>query len=691
MKKNKIENKNENSGNTPKAKKQVFVSYSHADMNIAQSVIRALKRRGFDIWFDDEGKGIPPGESWLSYIDKQLAGAGKILFFMSRDSIKRPQVIRELKMMLEQKKEIITIMLEEVPFSRIEDEELRSYFNQIQVMKLRSYGGLNGRFINALMKLIGKDFCENWQEPKEDETPVLERMEETEKSYVYEDGYPVLERQLVDGEEYCFYKLTPGDISPMMVFPAAMDDQWFPDYMYEQRGFAGKNKLEKEIAWNRQLLQRNEIMLSLLHAPQVLLNRAFLLNAPFIYDCYYKGSPRYTDTENEAFSALVKQGAFCLYLMTEEHPLEIPKFQVIPEVAEAWKAFGKQAGVHCLKLDWDKETNLAECRRRLFVPFYEFCVTLCDEPYRVDSLMNELGIPKEKENLFKKKLIQVRDHAMKEGYKAGQGFNFTRSQFYRAFVVKKGSNIPEGIFDKRKPFSTELKRIADLKYNCNLADACQCIYREPKHSLKRSALAEIQAGNAMYRQELKIEDLSYAISEFHVNLPGEPIKIPLTKHLNFKLILNTRTKSAYWKEYMENVERMSRRANQWMVDFNAMGTCMEYFKGFAAELEQQLPKDSCMECEDAISIIYQIDNQRITTVYNESEKQRYFHVDGSKVKAGLAPVSIYFCFGDMLHNELDDTICSEILFYQGRTDINGNVFSEKILETLREERFEEVI
>ena len=109
-----------------KVERYLFISYSHADMNIAQSVIRALQRRNFRIWYDDEGKGIPPGTSWLDYIDEKLKKAGKTIFFLSRDSIKRPQVIRELKMMLKQKKEIkkssllsFAVLYLSLPFSHV--------------------------------------------------------------------------------------------------------------------------------------------------------------------------------------------------------------------------------------------------------------------------------------------------------------------------------------------------------------------------------------------------------------------------------------------------------------------------------------------------------------------------------------------------------------------------------------------
>lgn len=674
-----------------KVERYLFISYSHADMNIAQSVIRALQRRNFRIWYDDEGKGIPPGTSWLDYIDEKLKKAGKTIFFLSRDSIKRPQVIRELKMMLKQKKEIITVMLEEVPFSRIEDEEIREYFNRVQVMKLRTYGGLNSGFLKALMNLIGMEYCKRpaGEEVTFEEVPVLERMEEQEKSYIYEDGFPVKAHYKNETMEYDFYKLTPGDTSPMMVFPAAMDDQWHPDYMYRKKGFAGKYKLSPEIAAIRYPYQRDEVMLSLLHYPQVLLNRAFLLNAPFIYDCYWKDSSRYSEGENEAFTNLINKGVICTYLMTEKHPAEIPRFEVDECVAAAWNEFCQKENVHCLRFDWDEQTNLTECRRRLFAPFYEFCVTLCDEPYRIESLMNALEIPEEKKQQFKKRLIQVRNRVMKEGQKEDGSFNFSRSQFYQAFVIKKDTKVAEGIFDKRKPFALELKQMIDLKYNCNLADGCQCILKEPKHSLLRAALAENQTGNSIYRQELKVDDLSYAISEFSPELDGNRVRLPMTEYLTFELVNDIRTNSSYWKEYMEHVERMTRRANQWMIDFNSMGKCVEFFKLFAGEMEQKLPEASCRETDDAVSIIFQIDNQRISIVYNETKKQRYFHVNDKQARRGLSPLSIYFSFGDVLEEDTADTICSEILFYQGRTDINGDDFSKKIIKILKEEGFKE--
>lgn len=661
--------------------KFIFVSYSHQDMLKVESIIRSLRRHCFHVWYDENGKAISPTTNWDDFINGKIKDATQCIYFMSRDSISRPQVIRELKLMLELKKEIFTIMLEEVPFSRIQDNLLKDYFSKKQVMKVRSYGGVNREFIFALMKQLSLD-CRDKTAPTLDLSNVTIHTTTSignfSSAYIYEDGNPIESYYTKNDQTAVYYKLTIGDTSPSAVFPCSTDNQWYPCEFY----ISSRNRHKEKYAALKQQIQRNEIMSALLHYQQILLNRAFVLNASFLNSCYWKESDKYDSDEAQAFAELISNGSICIYLMHENDPTEFGEYDIRSHIKEAWIEFCRSARLHCVKLDWNPEVNRSECTHRLYTPFYEFCVTLCDDPLRITSLMDALDIPREKYDAFLKRLIQVRNKVIKNG------FSYTRNQFYIDFVTCKGTKVSDSIFDRRKPFAIELKKIIDLKYNCNFADACQCLLKEPNDSLQRISLMENTVRMAMYQNEMKFEDLSFAISEFSIKFSSSRVKLPKLENFTFVMINDLRKNNSAWSEYIALLDIMSRRANQWMVDFNLMENALKSFDEIVTSFRKYIDSENCIEADSAISIIYQIDNQRITTVYNYTKGVRYFESNQKKTSVGLSPIRIYFCYGDALDPNIHDSISSEILFYQGVTDISALEFSNKLTNYLKQENFE---
>lgn len=58
----------------------MFVSYSHKDKDVVESVIQLLQRQACNIWYDP---GITPGESWNDDIAKHLKDEKCFLVFLS--------------------------------------------------------------------------------------------------------------------------------------------------------------------------------------------------------------------------------------------------------------------------------------------------------------------------------------------------------------------------------------------------------------------------------------------------------------------------------------------------------------------------------------------------------------------------------------------------------------------------------
>ena len=90
--------------------KKIFISYSHKDHIFANAIARFLIRRGYQVWIDS--KQLQVGANWSEDIDEAVKQADYVFGILSADSVRRPEVIRELCIALNQKKEqflVITI------------------------------------------------------------------------------------------------------------------------------------------------------------------------------------------------------------------------------------------------------------------------------------------------------------------------------------------------------------------------------------------------------------------------------------------------------------------------------------------------------------------------------------------------------------------------------------------------------
>src|SRR5438046_10690388 len=75
-------------------KPRVFVSYSMKDTGFARDFVGALKRHGFDAWFDQFE--IAPGSPIREEIGEALRKSDAVVILLTEDSIKRPNVFFEL-------------------------------------------------------------------------------------------------------------------------------------------------------------------------------------------------------------------------------------------------------------------------------------------------------------------------------------------------------------------------------------------------------------------------------------------------------------------------------------------------------------------------------------------------------------------------------------------------------------------
>ena len=109
---------------------QVFISYSHADQEIAAKLQSHIEANGFEVWVDSK---IGLGQNWVEQIDTQLRRSSHLVALLSPASIRSDMVRREIAIAYGLKKadklSILPVRLglsEELPY------ELGAYLDHIQ-------------------------------------------------------------------------------------------------------------------------------------------------------------------------------------------------------------------------------------------------------------------------------------------------------------------------------------------------------------------------------------------------------------------------------------------------------------------------------------------------------------------------------------------------------------------------------
>ena len=457
----------------------IFVSYSRTDIRIVEGILRILSTQGFRLWYDQMGEGIDAGRSWRSVIDERLQNSRAFLIFLGYGMQDRPEVMRELAMAAEKQEAdpsyvILPVFLNRIP---IEDfpKKVRPVLLRSQNIGLWLYGGVTERFVRRIV------YTESWPEEIVDndvraeqglpewkadgvETTGMEFDLEEDSGYVYRYASPQLTEKESEGKLIRYYKVSPGEVSPHAVYPFVMDNQWCPLSFYENKNFQKDGLADRELEKAREEIQRKEICRGLLHARQLLVNRAFLQNSK-VFIQWYKahGTKGY-----DSFCRLLESGAILLVLFREQMPCEETAYDNTDWTA--WKQLCAEHVTYCLRMDWeDDRTNEMETDKLLGFPFHNYCVTTAENKYRIKEMTNAFALSQADAEKMRRIWKQIQNSAIRTREKTGKGY--TRNQFYTDYIIEENSNVVECCISPEKRFARELKQMIDMRYNLNFAEA----------------------------------------------------------------------------------------------------------------------------------------------------------------------------------------------------------------------------
>ena len=87
----------------------LFISYAHADQEIAFQISKALKKSGIEVWIDNS---IVGGQVWTNDIARAIRTAKAILLVGSSRSLTRPIVKKEIYFAVDENKPILPVFIE---------------------------------------------------------------------------------------------------------------------------------------------------------------------------------------------------------------------------------------------------------------------------------------------------------------------------------------------------------------------------------------------------------------------------------------------------------------------------------------------------------------------------------------------------------------------------------------------------
>ncbi len=662
----------------------VFVSYSRTDIRIVEGILRILATQGFRFWYDQMGEGIDAGMNWRSVIDERLQSSRAFLIFLGYGVQDRTEVMRELEMAARRRKTdpsyvILPVFLNRIP---IEDfpEQVRSLLMKSQNIGMWLYGGVTERFVRRIVyagswpaEVVDDSYRREMGLPKwkADGTEIAEiefRPEEL-TDYIYHYAAPKLTEKESEGKLIRYYQVSPGEVSPHAVYPFVMDNQWCPVSFYDDGRFLKHGFLSDELGAERERLQRQEICRGLLHARQLLVNRAFLQNS-MVFIRWYKAKGT---REYESFCRLLENGSVLLVLYREQMPCEETAYGNTDW--EAWKQLCAEHVTYGLRMDWeDDRTNEIETDKLLSFPFHNYCVTTAENKYRMEEMVSAFSLSEEEAEKMKRKWKQIQRRAIRTREETGEGY--TRNQFYIDHIIEKGTETVDCRISSRKWFARELKQMIDMRYNLNFAEAFGIKPIIPR-DVQVNPVMDDEMAAAPGGREVSAEELVYAAGSFHPEMFLRDVPLISNSDLTLDLVEAMRN-LPQWQKYIRLVEDADNRASQWDIDFSYIRAVWEEYQKWIAAARRTLPGLGWKEQKGAVTIIYRIGAKEIRTVFCQEEREPCVTENELLPGNRKQVITIDYVCGDISESGWENCFLTEIRLFQGWTHETGSFVYERL-------------
>lgn len=667
--------------------KKIFISYSHADSRFARAIARYLQRRKYLVWIDAEQ--IKIGEDWSQDIDEAIEQSDFIFCILTKDSVRRREVIREAEIGLKKNPKKLLFLtigrIHESWFVNKTDTGVKNLIKHLQTYQHVEFNG-HGDVTEERMVLIDEFLSRGYSNNVTSNQPIIEKDE-----YIAINGVPQPIIDSVNGQ--LFYKVQPYDLSVATGYPFALDNQWIPEiiyqeekcwYEFEKNGFASI-ELQEII----QQEQENNFIISLIHMRQLIINKSALLNTVALRNFYMSEKSRLS------FVNFLRNGTIIIFLYGEGEMTpfvhKLPKYETEKESIEQWNALCKAHPVYCIRENWSNAIDQHS------IDFVKFCCTIADDIEDNTILSESFGMDLPTRIQFFSTLKEIAIQGFIRARMSGTNVfsnmkGLSRSYFYRNFIVREESaNSPKPtlncLFDRDKPFHLELKRMVDFFYNSLFTNYFNCWPLIPVNIPSNLTFLS-QSYLKHYENNVDVEELEYALSEF---MSYQKV-LSAYGQLGAEIFLNkwdlkkveTLRNEENWLDYINSFENIVRRSHSWQIDFSELNYMVEKFAQMLQPFhlscgEEKMP-------EPCYSFRVMVGSSVIDMVISDKWK-KYKDVQGT-YKTNRNPIQVSFQLGDITNKLIQNTIFYPICIFRGITIYDqGRDFHDKLERFLVENNF----
>lgn len=676
--------------------RKIFISYSHQDSNTAQGIARFLIRQGFEVWIDIDK--LVSGQSWTNNIDEALASSDVFLAIISRNSVRRAEVLREISEALLRKKtdesfQVLFTVIGSIHASWFSDNEDRiaediiNHLENVQYIHLNAKGTISiSSMHNLIRALNGKIIYSEDNDSQKD------------GDYIYEAGMP--EKTFDNESENTFYRVNASDLAPSTVFPFAMDNQWLPDAIMEANSdlrskFLQKGFKDLDVQEYITKYQMKSLFLSLLHTRQIILNRASILNSHGLQALYFEDSDC-SEKDRDAFVKLLHNGSIVVFLYGDNEVTpyisNMPSYDTMRYAVLEWNKLCTNHSIYCIRENW--ETPIDKHREE----FVKYCTTLAFNVEMNEMLSECFGFDINQKREFFTILKEIEMTVFLQTHITGTGQRsavkgFSRSAFYRNFIVKNKSDncedpVLDCIFDEKKPYHLQLKKMIDVYYNSIFTNYFNCSALLPS-SIKPEDTFIYQAYLKHGIKEVGTDELEYAFSEFfndetllrHIAEIGEEFYLD---NWSLEKIVELRS-SMRWREYIELLEYIANRSNVWEVDFSEIERLVRLFVSCATDSKRDDVVDVDNSTFTPAYTFRLCIGSKVLDIISTNNVRKLKPYPGLFSANNQNTLSLQFMLGDTSSkmNNVSESIFAPIKIFDGRTDhTGGNAYYEEICSFL---------
>lgn len=678
-------------------KKKIFISYSHQDHICARGIARFLLRQNFDVWIDADK--LIAGQNWAGNIDEAIKNAEVFIALISKNSVRRAEVLREIADALERRQkekkyQVLFVVIGNVHTSwfvngnRNVNERIIKHLKEVQFVQLDAKANITiSKMQNLLRAIEGKIiYSDSLELTKEDH-------------YIYESGMP--EKIYDEDAENCFFRIHASDLAPSTVFPFALDNQWLPDEIMDEdselKGEFLKYGFESEkIEEYLDDFQMKNLCLALIHSRQIIVNRASILNSHSLQRLYCD-EYGYDSDEKAAFLKLLRDGSIVVFLYGDKeitpYISKLPKYSIKKSVVEEWNNLCMQIPMYCIRENW--ETPIDTHRQE----FAKQCTTLAINSEMNNMLAECFGFNEaDKKEFFTilkeiEMTVFLQTHIIGTGYR-GTVEGYSRSSFYKSFIVaEKTKEHPEPvlycIFDREKPFQKQLKKLIDVYYNSIFTNKFNCSAMIPNNIKPEDTFIQ-----QMYLKhggkEVGTDELEYAFSEFFKNESllsvieeiGDDFYL---ENWSLERIVSYRS-GIKWREYIELLEYITNRSTNWQIDFSDIERLVEIF---VASIKENSCKDRKLKRKFLPAYTFRICiGSKVLDIVCNQRARKLKKYPGIVSPQNQNSLSIQFLIGDSTSNKnrIGDSIFPPIKIFDGKTNYMGGIaYFEEICTFLTEQ------